>query len=245
ARFGQAGFAQHGLDLYFARAVKHRRREVNAVAQRFGQAQQLAVIQAGDLFGKRSVLEDAPQFTPDYFFARVFFQESGNALAQLMTGPAQVRLQNLSHVHTAGNAQGIEHDLHRRAVRQIRHIFFWQNACDHALVAVTSSHFVANAQLALHGDVHLHQLDDTGRQFVTLLQFADTFVGDLAQHVNLPRGHLFDFVDLLVHAGIFIGILDALQVTRRDALDGLAVQHGALGQQALVGALVMQVSLDF
>ena len=43
--------------------------------------------------------------------------------AQLGAGPAQVRFENLAHVHTAGHAQRIEQDVHRRAVGQERHVF--------------------------------------------------------------------------------------------------------------------------
>src|SRR5262249_55474789 len=41
------------------------------------------------------------------------------------------------------------------------------------------------------------------------------------------------------------GVLDTLQVSRRDALDFIASQNVPFGQQALVGALVVQVSLHF
>ena len=75
--------------------------------------------------------------------------------------------------------------------------------------------------------------------------FSIFLADDLAQHVDLARGHLFDFVDLLVDARVLVGELDALQVAGRDALDGLAVEHHALGQQALVGALVVQVGQHF
>ncbi len=65
----------------------------------------------------------------------------------------------------------------------------------------------------------------------------------LSQHVDLPRGHLLDLVDLLVHPRVLVGVLDALQVAGGDALDGVAVEDGALGEQPLVGALVVQVGL--
>ena len=129
-----------------------------------------------------------------------------------MRGPAQVRFENLSDVHTRRNAERIEHDLHRRSIGQIRHVFFRKNARDHALVTVAAGHLVADRQLALHGDVDLDQLDDARRQFVALLQLGDLLVGDLAQHIDLARGHLFDLVDLLVDARILVGVADALQV---------------------------------
>jgi hypothetical protein len=77
-----------------------------------------------------------------------------------------------------------------------------KDASDDALVAVTACHLVADGELALHGDVALDQLDDAGGQLVALLQLADFLVGDLAQHIDLARGHLLDLVDLLIHARI-------------------------------------------
>src|SRR5215469_15215666 len=229
-RFRQARFAQHGFDLNLARTVEHRRGEVNAVGESLGHVHQFVFVHLGDLLSKRSVLENGLQLAANDFFARVFLQELADSPAQLVTGPSQMRLQNLPHVHTAGYAQRIQNDLHRRAVSQIRHVLFRQYAGDDTLVAVPSGHLVAHAQLALHGDVDLHQLDHAGRQFVALLQLADTLVGDLAQHVDLARGHLFDLVDLLIHARVLVRVLDAFQVARGDPLNGLAVQNCALGK---------------
>ena len=108
-----------------------------------------------------------------------------------------MRFENLSDVHTRRNAQRIQHDLHRRAVRHVRHIFFRNDARDHALVPVPSCHLVAHGKLALHRDVSLHQLDHSRRQFVALLEFADALIRNFPQHIDLPRGHFFDLVDFL------------------------------------------------
>src|SRR5258708_1769283 len=245
ARFRQPGFTQHRLDFMLAPTVKHRRRKIDALGHGLRHAHQLVFAQIGDLRSVRRVLEDALELSANYFLARILFEELSDAIAKFMPGPAQVRFQDLSYVHTAGNAERVEHDLDRCPVREVRHIFVRQNAGNHAFVAVTASHLVADAEFALHGDVYLHQLDHAGRQFITLLQFADLLVGDLAQNVNLARGHFFDFVNLLVHGGIFVRVLNALQVAGGNPLNGLAVEYQTLGEQALVGALVMQVSLDF
>ena len=140
-----------------------------------------------------------------------------------MCGPAKVRLQNLTDVHTGRHAQRIEHNLHRGSIGQVRHILFRQDARDHALVAVAAGHLVAHTQLALHGHVDLDQLDHARRQLIALLQLGNFFICDLAQHFDLARGHLFDLVDLLVDARVFVGVTDALQILRRDALDGFAI----------------------
>ena len=84
-----------------------------------------------------------------------------------------------------------------------------------------------------------------GRKLVALLHLADLLVGDLAQHVDLTRGHLFDLIDLLVDAGVLVGVADALEVTGADELDHVAIQQLALVEQLLVGALVVQVGEDF
>ena len=161
--------------------------------------------------------------------------------AQRLGRPAQVGFQNLAHVHTGRHAQRVEHDLHRRSVRQVRHVLFRQDARDHALVAVAAGHLVAHRKLALHGDVDLHQLDHARRQFVALAQLGDLFVGDLFEHRDLPRRHLFDFVDLLVEPRVLVGQAHALQVARFHLLDELARQLGVLREQALVGLFVVQV----
>src|SRR5579871_6178443 len=162
-----------------------------------------------------------------------------------MAGPAQVCFQDLTDVHTARYAERVEHDLYRGAIRKIRHIFFRQNAGNHAFVAVTACHLVTHAELALHGDIALHQLDYARRQLIAFLQLADFLVGDLAQHINLARGHLFDFINLLVYARVLVSVFNTLQVARGDTLNGFAIENSTLGEKAFVGALVMQVSLDF
>ncbi len=179
------------------------------------------------------------------FRVAVELDQRGNLLAQRVRGPAQVRFENLAHVHTRRHAERVENDLDRRSIGQIRHVFLGKNARDHALVAVAAGHLVADGELALHGDVDLDQLDDARRQLVALLQLGDLLVGDLAQHFDLARGHLLDLVDLLVDARILVVVADALEVLGRDALDGLAIENRSLGQQALVGALVVQVGQHF
>ena len=161
--------------------------------------------------------------------------------AEFFRSPAEVRFENLSDVHTRRNAERVQNDFHRRAVGHVRHVFFRNDARDDALVSVAACHLVADGKLALHRDVGLNQLDHAGRQFVALLEFADALVGDLAKHVDLARSHLLDFVDLLDEQRVFVVQAQPLQVARGDLFDDVARQLGALGQQALVGVLVVQV----
>jgi hypothetical protein len=75
-----------------------------------------------------------------------------------------------------------------RAVFQVRHVLFRADPGEHALVAVPAGHLVADLQLALDGDEHLHHLDDARRQLVARLQPLDLVV----------EGAL-DLLDLLLH----------------------------------------------
>ena len=89
-----------------------------------------------------------------------------NLHAEQLGRPAQVRFQHLADVHARRHAQRIQHDVHRRAVREERHVFFGHDLGDDALVAVAAGHLVADRELALRGDVNLDLLDDAGIDFV-------------------------------------------------------------------------------
>ena len=171
----------------------------------------------------------------------ILIEQARDAAAQFFRRPAEVRFENLSDVHTRRNAERIQNDFHRRAVRQIRHVFFRNDARDDALVAVAAGHFVADRKLALHGDVALHQLDDARRKFVALAELFLALLGNFAKHVDLARGHLLDLVDFLDEQRILVGEAQPLEVARGDLFDDVAREFGALGDQALVGLFVVQV----
>src|ERR1035437_3857973 len=189
----------------------------------------------------RSRLPRIGQRFLDFALGRAVEDGSRIMQAQRLGRPPQVGLQNLTDVHTAGNAQRIEHDFHRCSIREVRHVLLRQNPRDHTLVSVAARHLIAHAQLALHGDVDLHQLDHAGRQLIALAQFGDLLIGDLFQHRDLARRHLFDFVDLFVEPRILAGQAHALQIARLHLLDQFARQLRVLAEQALVGLLVVQV----
>ena len=48
-----------------------------------------------------------------------------------------------------GTPSGFRHDIHRRSVREERHVFFRHDLGDDTLVAVAAGHLVADGQLAL------------------------------------------------------------------------------------------------
>ena len=109
-----------------------------------------------------------------------------------MRRPPEVRLENLADVHTRRHAERVEHDLHRRAVRQVRHVLFGQDARDDALVAVAAGHLVADRQLALHRDVDLDQLDDARRQLVAAADLLLLLLEELADDLDLALGALLE-----------------------------------------------------
>src|SRR5580700_623008 len=232
---------QQVANVRFACAVEYRRCKRHAFAEAVSQIQNRVVVQVGDGLPHRRWTERILEPFAHALRASFLVQQLPDLLAELFRSPAKVRLENLPHVHTGRNAQRVQHDFHRCAVRHVRHVFLRNDARDHALVAVAARHLVSDGKLALHGDVALHQLDHARRQLVALLQFADALVRDFPQHVNLPRGHFFDLVDLLDEQRVLVVQTQALQVARRDLFQDVARQLGALGQQTLVGALVVQV----
>ena len=119
-----------------------------------------------------------------------------------MRGPPEMRLENLADVHTRRNAERIEHDLDRRAVRQIRHVLFRQDARDDALVAVAAGHLVADRQLALHRDVDLDQLDDARRQLVAAADLLLLLLELVADDFDLPLGALLELAQVLLEPRI-------------------------------------------
>ena len=79
--------------------------------------------------------------------------------AQALGGPAQMGLQHLADVHARRHAQRVQHDVDRRAVRHVRHVFDRHDRRDDALVAVAAGHLVARLHAALHRQVHLDHLE--------------------------------------------------------------------------------------
>ncbi len=96
-------------------------------------------------------------------------------------------LEDLTHVHAARDAEGVEDDVDRRAVGQEGHVLHREDLGDDALVAVAAGELVAFGDLALLGHVHADQLVDPGGQLVGVLPGEHPHVDDLAR---LPVGHL-------------------------------------------------------
>src|SRR6266404_6144777 len=231
-------------DFRFARAVEYRRGEGNALAEAFGIFEQLIVAQLRERLPHRGIRKHFAEPAAQRFGFHFLAEQTLETIAKLLGGPAEVRLQNLSDVHTRRNAERIQNDLDRSAVRHIRHVFLRHDAGDDTLVAVAAGHLVADGKLALHGDVDFDQLNDARGQLVALLELVLALFSDLAEHIDLTRSHFLDFFDLLDEQRILFVELQALEVTRGDFLDDFAREFDALGQEALVGLLVVQVGLQ-
>src|SRR6267143_1762752 len=200
----QARNFEQVADFRFARAIEYRRGERDAFAEAFSDFEQIVVAQLRERLPDRGIRKNFAEPAAQGFGADFLAQQTLQAVAELLGGPAEVRLQNLSDVHTRRNAERIENDLDGSAIGKVRHVFLGHDARDDALVAVAAGHFVADGKLALHGDVGLDQLDHARRQLVTLLEFLLAFFGDLAQHIDLPRSHLLDLFDFLDKQRIFL-----------------------------------------
>ena len=118
-------------------------------------------------------------------------------------------LEDLPDVHAARHAERVEDDVDRLAVGGVGHVLDREDLGDDTLVAVAAGELVADADLALLGDVDPHELVDARGQFVAVVTVEHLDVDDLA---DLAVGHLE------------AGVAD---------LAGLLTEDGA--QQALLG----------
>ena len=163
--------------------------------------------------------------------------------------PAEVRLEDLTDVHAARNAERVEHDVDRATVLRVRHVLFRQDARDDALVAVASGHLVADLELALDGDVDLHHLDHARRKLVALgeaidlvaeVLFADA--DDLLELGEL-RGDVLDVGDrelapVLVRDLVERGLFDGLTLLEKD----LALVVDELAGRRLADELLLEAA---
>ena len=86
--------------------------------------------------------------------------------AELFADKTQVHFENLPDVHTRGNAEGVQHDLKRGAVRKERHIRLRKDARDDAFVTVASCHLIADLNFTLLRDIYAHEFGYAGGKLV-------------------------------------------------------------------------------
>ena len=98
-----------------------------------------------------------------------------------------MRLEHLADVHPARHAERVEDDVDGGAVGHVRHVLDREDLGDDALVAVAAGELVADADLALLGDVDTDELVDARGQLVAVLAGEHLDVDDLAA---LAVGHL-------------------------------------------------------
>ncbi len=161
----------------------------------------------------------------------------GDMEAQFGDGPAQVRFEDLAHVHAGGDAQGIENDVDGGSVFQMRHVFHRDDAGNDALVPVASRHFVADGQALLLGDIDLDHLQDAGGQVVTGLDIFDLFVELLVDILE---------VALVLHADpVENRVIDDGEFADIDAGQFLEIVLGqglALGEENLTGGRIEHIA---
>jgi hypothetical protein len=181
------GEIEHLVDLLLGRAVEHRCCERHAGSQVLAQLDNFLVLERSEVFRPPAArVVDFVEEAAHGHRVLLRFQQFADALAEAFRSPAQMRLEDLTHVHPRRHAKRIQHDVDRRAIRHVRHVFHRSDLRDHTLVAVTASHLVARLETALHRQVHLHHLLHARRKLVALRQLlALLFVGTVEHDLRL------------------------------------------------------------
>ena len=110
--------------------------------------------------------------------------------------------QHLAQVHPGGNTDGVQYDVHRRAVGHVGHVFFRQDPGYHALVAVAAGHLVPDGDLPRLGDPDPDGLVHARRQVVAVLAGQDLNVDDFATFpVGHPQGGVLNVPGFLAEDG--------------------------------------------
>ena len=86
-----------------------------------------------------------------------------------------------------------------------------QDLGDDALVAVAAGHLVADRDLAVDGDQDLDDLDDAGREFVSLLHLVDLFLDLQLQGVDMQADFFLHLADQVLAASSEMHFLISLR----------------------------------
>ena len=226
---GQPSETQGVLDLLLLRAVEDGARVVHAAPKLLRHRPDVVLAQLGEhLHGVFVTVEDLLDVIAKRVHAELLLEHVPQLTAEDARAPAQVGLEDLTDVHAARHAERVQDDVDRRPVLEVRHVLLGQDARDDALVAVATSHLVADLELALDGDVDLDHLDHARRQLVALAQAIDL----VAEVLFTQRDDLLELADLLRDV---VGALDGQlgQVLAGNRLDGLLVDGGTLLEEDL------------
>ena len=86
---------------------------------------------------------------------------------EFLRRPAEMGLEHLADIHAGRHAQGIEDEIHRGSILEVRHIFLGNDLGHDTLVAVATRYLVTHRQLALGGDENPYRLDHTRVDLIT------------------------------------------------------------------------------
>ncbi len=166
------GQVEHLADFGFAGAVEHRAGDGQTGLEVAGEFKHLGVAELIERFLLAAEVVKSAQEFAQLGRLGMRLQHVVDPFADADRGPAQVGFENLPDVHARRHAQRVEHDVHRGAIRHVRHVFDRNDLGHHTLVAVTAGHLVAWLQAALDGQVNLDHLEHAGGQLIALGELA-------------------------------------------------------------------------
>ena len=231
---------EHGADVFLARPIEHGGCKRNAGGQILGHPDHLVVAQIFERLAVPTLVVECFHELTQLCRLAFGLEHVAQALSNAFGRPAQVHFQHLTHVHAGRHAQGVQHDVARRAVGHVRHVFHRDDLGDHPFVAVATGHLVTGLQAALDGQVDLDHFEHARWQLVALGEFFALFFKCQVKTVARLGQGVFDALEL--HRHIVIGGTDIEPVKLLDIGQIGGVNLGTLGQfvGATVGGLARQ-----
>ena len=143
---GRPADFKQSLDLGLTCAVKDCRAEPDTALHAGGDAHGLLVVKVKKLVESGGAFEARLEELANFVGRLHLRSELRDLCAERVSGPAKVRFEDLSDVHTRRHTERVEDDLDRRSIGEVRHILFRQNAGDDTLVTVTAGHLVTDRE---------------------------------------------------------------------------------------------------